>query len=124
MDTQSLHPNYNSSHALVIGINSYPSAPPLRYAVNDAIAVSELLKNQFGFSESNIHLLLDEKATHDSIIDSFMSFTSQGTVPDDRLLFFFAGHGFTIRSRRGDVGYFLKSDMENYEGQIQQIREK
>lgn len=74
MDSTIYTPSYENSYALVIGINNYVNAPPLGYAVNDAEAVAEALKNKFDFpSNDNIKLLLDEKATRNEIMASFMS---------------------------------------------------
>ncbi len=110
MYSQSLQPKYEQSHALVIGIDNYSSAPPLRYAVNDAVAIAKVLEENFAFPSANVHTLLDKDATGDSIHEHFMSLTMKGTGPNDRVLFFFAGHGCTVRSRRGDVGYLVPHD--------------
>lgn len=110
LETQNLKPKYEQSHALVIGINTYSLAPPLRYAVNDAVAVANILKERYNFPSQNVHLLLDQDATRSSIIEHFMLLTAKGTGPNDRVVFFFAGHGSTIRSKRGDVGYLVPHD--------------
>jgi hypothetical protein len=103
-------PNYELSHALVIGINAYKSAPPLGFAVNDAQALARVLKQKYGFSEENVRLLLDDEASRSAIMDRFLSFASAGTGPNDRLIVFFAGHGHTERSRRGEVGFLVPCD--------------
>ena len=43
---------YSESWALIIGINKYQNVDQLNYAVNDAIAVKEMLANKYGFKES------------------------------------------------------------------------
>ena len=40
---------YDQSWALVIGINKYQNVDPLHYAVNDAVAVREMLMDKYGF---------------------------------------------------------------------------
>ncbi|MDP6935949.1 MAG: caspase family protein, partial [Candidatus Marinimicrobia bacterium] len=40
---------YSQSWALVIGINAYQNVEPLNYAVNDAVAVKEMLVEKYGF---------------------------------------------------------------------------
>ena len=40
---------YDDSWALIIGINKYTNAPPLKYAVNDANEIKQLLINNFSF---------------------------------------------------------------------------
>lgn len=108
MHDASLRPRYEDSHALVIGINDYKAVSPLQYAVSDAEAVAEVLKTDFAFPADNVHLLVDQKATRARIMRAFTSFAS-GAIPiNDRLVVFFAGHGHTVRSRTGDVGFLVR----------------
>jgi hypothetical protein len=102
-----LHTSYNDSHALVIGIDVYRKTSPLSYAVSDATAIAESLKSTFGFADTNIHLLTNESATREAILEAFLEFALDKTTSNDRLFFFFAGHGFTIRSNRGEIGYLV-----------------
>lgn len=103
-------PTYNRSHALVIGINDYTNASPLGYAVNDAEVVAEFLQTKFSFAKEDIRVLLNADATRTAIHKAFLDFSGDSTHVDDRLFVFFAGHGHTERSRRGDVGYLVPSD--------------
>lgn len=103
-------PNYQNSWALIIGINKYTKAPPLGYACNDATAVADVLKGNFNFCESNITLLADEAATRDAIVSAFLEFTTKKVNPDDRILFFFAGHGHTATGKRGEIGFLVPVD--------------
>lgn len=103
-------PFYQSSWALVIGINSYQHVSPLSYACNDADAVSSLLISEFEFPTENVFVLKDGKATKQAIMDRFLSFSDKANNPDDRLLVFFAGHGLTFDGLRGPVGYLVPVD--------------
>jgi uncharacterized caspase-like protein len=94
----------------VIGINRYKTAAPLSYAVNDAEAVVSVLSDRFQFPKENIRVLLDDDATAAAIREQFLSFACEGTDPYDRLVVFFAGHGHTIKSSRGEVGYLVPHD--------------
>jgi len=85
-------------------------ASPLGYAVNDAEAVAKLLREKFDFSAANIKLLLNNDASRTAIHKTFLDFSGVATHVDDRLVVFFAGHGHTERSRRGDVGYLVPCD--------------
>lgn len=105
-----LRPSYSASHALIIGIDNYAHASPLDHAKDDARAVQQALCAHFAFPESNVTLLLDAQATRDRILRMYLSFASQEHDPDERLLFFFAGHGHTVPSRRGEVGYLVPHD--------------
>ncbi|KAA0894088.1 caspase family protein [Oryzomonas rubra] len=101
---------YGASRALIVGINNYNIASPLGYAVSDAEAISVLLVEKFGFTDSDIEILLDDQATKTRILAEYLKWANHGTSADDRLLFFFAGHGYTIPSRRGEVGYLVPHD--------------
>ena len=87
---------YSESWALVIGINTYQNVEPLNYAVNDAVAVKEMLVEKYGFKESNIRLILDEEATKDNILAGFSDILAQAREKD-RVVVFYAGHGETYK---------------------------
>ena len=109
MDKETYSPLYSNSHALMIGINNYQYASPLGYAINDAEAISKLLIDEFGFKKENVHLLTDADATRTLIIDSFLSYANKVDV-NDRIIFFFAGHGHTVLGHRGEVGFLVPYD--------------
>lgn len=103
-------PEYDNSYALIVGINAYRHVSPLDYARNDAEGVARTLQVRHGFPQENIRLLLDEDATRGGILQAFLDFTRPPVLPDDRILFFFAGHGFTCSGHRGEVGYLVPVD--------------
>lgn len=103
-------PRYNQSHALVIGINDYQSSPPLEYARNDAVEFAKFLVNEFKFPDKNVKLLLDTDATRENIHSNFLEYADEKSQPDDRLIFFFAGHGLTRTGSRGEAGYLVPCD--------------
>jgi len=105
-----LQARYAESHALVIGIDAYASAPPLGYAVSDATAIAALLTGRFGFREENTRVLLNGDASREAIRRGFCAFSGDGTDANDRVLVFFAGHGHTVPSRRGDIGFLVPFD--------------
>jgi len=102
-------PHYAGSRALIIGINRYLVVSPLAYACNDADAVADHVIHKLAFPRSNVVLLKDEQATRQAITAAFMRFADESAA-DDRILVFFAGHGFTRTSRRGEVGYLVPYD--------------
>ncbi len=110
MDEVTYSPLYSCSRAIIIGIDIYKHASPLGYALSDAKSIAQLLNEEFEFPQSNIILLENEKATRDAILDSFLQFAGQHVGIDDRIVFFFAGHGHTITGRRGEVGYLVPND--------------
>lgn len=110
-----LKQSYDTSRALIIGINDYKHAPPLGYAVSDAEEIKEVLVKDIGFDESNVSCLIDGEATKANILKAFHSFTSDDVQVDDRVFFFFAGHGYTRTGFRGEVGYLVpyEADMND-----------
>ncbi|MBP7721534.1 MAG: caspase family protein [Alphaproteobacteria bacterium] len=105
-------PGYNESHALIIGIDDYETAPKLSYAVSDAEAINDSLIKNFSFKKKNIQLLKNKEATRENISKAYLSYVNENISPDDKILFFFAGHGVTQPGRRGETGYLVP-----YEGQ-------
>jgi hypothetical protein len=77
-------------YALVIGINRYQHLPQLKTAVNDARAVANVLKSQYGFQ---VTTLLDRQATRDDIV-SHLNQLINGLDEDEHLLVYYAGHGY------------------------------
>jgi len=112
MTTKTIYePKYVSSHALVIGINEYDHAPRLGYARNDAEAFAQALCGKFKFPESNIALLTDGAATRNEILRVFMKYAQDGSIAgDERIVVFFAGHGYTVTGRRGETGFLVPVD--------------
>ena len=101
-------PSYDQSWALLIGINAYRHATPLEVARADAESIRDALIRDFKFAKRNVCTLLDKQATRTRIMEKFLSYESLG--PDDRLVFFFAGHGSTVQSPRGPIGYLVPVD--------------
>lgn len=98
---------YGQSFAVIVGINAYQN-PSLRlhYAVNDAESVRAALR-RLGFPDSNIIHLTDGQATGRAIRTAFNHLV-QKTSDQDRVFFFFAGHGVTLdRPGGGQMGYLL-----------------
>jgi hypothetical protein len=87
----------------VVGINEYKAAPPLGFATNDALAISSILESRFGFSREKISLLIDAEATREAITRAFLRLSTE-TAADERVVFFFAGHGHTPGERQQGQG--------------------
>jgi len=84
---------------LLVGINTYPSAP-LSGCVNDTLDVSDLMPKQYQVNEDNIRLLLNERATKIAIMERLW-WLVDGVKPGDRLYFHFSGHGSQTAERSG-----------------------
>ena len=102
-------PLYDKSYALVIGIDSYsdPRFPTLGNAASDAKSIADLLAGPpFNF---NVTTLFNEAATRQGILTALFGLRSTG--PDDRILIYFAGHGYTLVDKfNNETGYLAASD--------------
>ncbi len=87
--------------ALLIGINRYKSINGLEGCLNDVTNVRSVLKTFFGFSNSEIRVLTDDRATKDNILTRLSKMVGNA-VKGDSLIFHFSGHGSQIRDRHGD----------------------
>ncbi|MGK7902528.1 MAG: caspase family protein [Hormoscilla sp.] len=116
-------PEFNRSIAVIIGINEYINGiPRLKTAVNDAQTLADMLREKYKYE---VLLLLDKEATRDRT-DELLTAFKQGRIPwtkgktvqvepDDRLLFYFAGHGIardSLDSQDGPAGYILPQDAQ------------
>ncbi len=55
-----------------------------------------------GFEDSQIRSLMDDQATSRNVIREFRSWLSDGVNPEDRVVFYFSGHGSNIPDLNGD----------------------
>ncbi|HXG38299.1 MAG TPA: PEGA domain-containing protein [Bacteroidota bacterium] len=102
---------YENSYALIVGINKYqdPKIPTLNYAIEDARAIAELLQD-LDFPKENIRIITNEQATLSRIKQEFADLGTR-TKKNDRLLFYWAGHGETESlPRGGEMGYLIPHD--------------
>ena len=104
---------YDNSWALIIGINDYENVPDLHYAVEDALAIKNMLINEFNFSRNNVRVLIDKEATQ-SNINREMSKLLKSAGVNDRVVFYFAGHGETEALGLEEVatGFLMPSDAD------------
>lgn len=87
--------------ALLVGVNKYKNVTSLRGCVNDVVDMHRLLKNQLGFTSSQIRVVTDERATKKNIL-ARLEWLVKGAVGGDHLIFHFSGHGSQVRDRDGD----------------------
>ena len=98
---------YQESYALVVGASAYRKGwSKLPGVVDDIKAVSKALK-MHGFAVTVIR-----DPDHEKLKSAFNDFiNSYGYDPNNRLLFYFAGHGHTIHKSYGaDMGYIVPVD--------------
>jgi VWFA-related protein len=98
---------FQHSYALVIGIDRYPKWPQLQYAVKDARAITAFLQTQ---NYDQVITLYDQQATKQAIISAMQDQLAQKLKSKDRVLIFFAGHGYTDTVGGKDRGYIVPFD--------------
>ena len=101
---------YAESHALLIGVSDYTNGwPRLRGVADDIRAVRKALEAQ-GFAVEEV---MDPD--RDGMDRAFRGFIDRyGLKPDNRLLFYFAGHGHSMKmGYGGTMGYLVGRDAPN-----------
>jgi tetratricopeptide (TPR) repeat protein len=105
--------NIPRSYALIVGISAYKNLPPekqLRYAEHDAQAIFTVLISPEGgnFKAENVHVLTNEKATLANLRREINTWLPGAATPDDRVIIYFAGHGFISEGK----GYLAPYDLD------------
>ena len=101
---------YQESHALLVGVSQYtggwPDLPGVREDINEVKVALE----QKGF-----HTVIVMNPTRIELRDSIENFINlYGQDVDNRLIFYFAGHGHTMESSYGEeMGYFVPANAPN-----------
>ncbi len=96
--------DFGAYRALIIGINEYAHLPKLETAVNDAVAVDQVLRDQYGFETT----LVINPGRYD-LVRALDKLRAELTERDN-LLIFYAGHGYL--DRQTGEGFWLPADAE------------
>ncbi len=113
---------YKESHALVIGVSDYNNGWPKLPGVNSDIkAVSRALR------ANGFHVVTVKNPNSQALEKAFKDFIKKyGNKPENRLLFYFAGHGATVKpSWGGDpIGYIVPTDAPNPNRHLENFKDK
>ncbi len=100
--------------AVVIGINDYQNGiAKLQSAVNDARRLAEILQQQP--KPHNYEIVIVEEQPTLANLKILLEHTLPKVIKpteEDRLLFYFAGHGTAINSQDGPAGYLIPRDAQ------------
>ncbi|RIK71647.1 peptidase C14 [candidate division KSB1 bacterium] len=104
-------PEFDQSLAIIIGIEQYGNdIRPLRTAVNDTNRLAEILVQEHGYEVS---ILKNEEATLSKLNVLLQETLPQQVGSNDRVLFYFAGHGIALEEDKdGPAGYLLPQDAQ------------
>lgn len=95
---------FGKSWAVVIGIDDYQKAPRLKYAVADARAMANVLRQQ-GFHVAELY---NRQATKAAVEGELSDKLVDQVGEQDRVVIFYAGHGETKTVKGGKtMGYLL-----------------
>jgi len=108
--------------ALLIGINNYAAVPRLQGSVNDVETMRQVLVTRWGFAESNIAVLTDERATRAGIMAALDRLVKEAG-PDDIVYFHYSGHGSQVKDLNGDEDDGLDETIIPQDGRTRDVRD-
>ena len=91
--------------ALLIGAGDYPHLPQrfqLPGPANDVQEMKSFLVREWGFSPSDVRVLTDNQATKEGILHALEVWLPETTVPGDRVVVYYSGHGSQVPDENGD----------------------
>ncbi len=100
--------SFTNNFALVIGIDGYDhqnGITPLKTATSDAQRLADILEEQYQYEVD----LLTADVTRNRLVDILDALPTK-VGEDDRLIFYFAGHGVALDGDDGPAGYLLPQD--------------
>jgi len=101
--TESIH-LYKESHALLVGVSDYTNGWP---DLNSVPQEMSQLENGLKAKGFKVEKILNPNSRQ--LVDAYDSFIDRyGFDPENRLLFFFSGHGFSRHN--GEKGYVVPAD--------------
>lgn len=103
------------SYALIVGIAKYanlPESAQLHFSERDAEAIYSILISPEGgnFRAENVRKLIGERATLENIRRELEQWLPSVSAEDDRVLIYFAGHGFVHQGRGYLAPYDIRPD--------------
>lgn len=81
-----------TNRGLLVGINDYQSINDLRGCHNDVVNLRSILKEFYGFTNDDLRILTDNRATRENILHR-MDWLLEGSKAGDRIFMSFSGHG-------------------------------
>ena len=91
--------------ALLIGAGEYPYLPKdsqLDGPRNDVRLMKAFLVEEWGFSDSDVRIILDRQATKQGMLDALGDWLPRATRRGDRVVIYYSGHGSQVDDESGD----------------------
>lgn len=101
---------YRESHALLVGVSDYQAGWPDLPGVKKDVEIVRATLEEQGFNVVTVN-----DPTRSELEQAFTDFiNSYGQETENRLLFYFSGHGHTLKLAYGDeMGYIVPTDAPN-----------
>ena len=100
---------FRRSVAILVAIDDYVGGVPmLQTPVADAEELAEVLRDEHGF---DVQIIKNVDATYEKL-KALLADLKMRVGKDDRVLFYFAGHGIALDSDDGPKGYILPQDAD------------
>ncbi|TJV38703.1 MAG: hypothetical protein E5Y02_28555 [Mesorhizobium sp.] len=99
---------FRKNLAILVAIDNYASVPTLKTPIGDAADLARVLHDSHGF---DTEIVTDANATFDKLTELLASLPDR-IGSNDRVLFYFAGHGIALSSDEGPKGYILPQDAD------------
>lgn len=107
-DQQALH--FAHHRAFIVGIDAYQHVSRLKTAVNDARELAQVLAEKQHF---DVHPpVLDASG---AALRTLLETMARIVTADDRVLFYFAGHGIAADGDDGPAGYLVPADADPHD---------
>lgn len=96
--------------AIIVGVSDYQNIAKLKYADKDADAFYNYLRSkQLNIPETNIKKLLNQDATATNIFGA-LDWLTESVKENDRVFFYFSGHGDVEKKTIHQNGFLLATD--------------
>jgi hypothetical protein len=93
--------------ALLVGVGDYPTPIPRLPGIDLDIASHTRMLGQLGFAPESIRVISNRDATIERIRREMRNWLASGSAPEDRIVFYFSGHGSLVEDTRRRVSGVL-----------------
>jgi hypothetical protein len=103
---------FAADRALLVGVGDYPAGVRKLPGIDKDIRMFRDSLVAIGFKPDTIHTLMDGKSTDAAIRQEVQNWLTKGVGPNDRVVFFFSGHGSTMNDGGRAVGVLVPYDIQ------------
>ncbi len=90
------------NRALLVGVGEYEEGHANLPGIDKDLEAMRKVARMAGFRDNQVKVLKNKQATLKNIRHTFENWLVRGTSPDDRVLFYFSGHGSQVFDHSGD----------------------